>query len=251
MYAYASGQPSDDGAGAARLDHAARTPNAGAAARSSPRAAGVPAAPSSSRAPARKPASVSGVRLSASASARARRAASTSLRQSTSRKNGLVADELLGRRAATVAGDVAGRHRHEMRARRRGCAASATMRVGPSRLTSTAPSSGESNDTVAAEWMTMSQEASAARPGVVEAEPVGADVAGDHCDPPGDHLVEALAERSARSRSNASLRKISRWTRWSTRTAAPRADEQHDLAVGHARGAAARRVRCRGTRWSR
>ena len=38
------------------------------------------------------------------------------------------------------------------------------MRVGPSRLTSTAPSSGESNATVAAEWMTMSHDASAARP---------------------------------------------------------------------------------------
>ena len=33
------------------------------------------------------------------------------------------------------------------------------MRVGPSRLISTAESSGESNDTVAAEWMTTSQEA--------------------------------------------------------------------------------------------
>ncbi len=40
----------------------------------------------------------------------------------------------------------------------------AAMRVGPRRLTSTAPSSGLSNDTVAAEWMTMSQLASVARP---------------------------------------------------------------------------------------
>ena len=37
------------------------------------------------------------------------------------------------------------------------------MRDGPSRLTSTALSSGESNATVAAEWMTMSHEASTAR----------------------------------------------------------------------------------------
>ena len=35
-------------------------------------------------------------------------------------------------------------------------------------------------DTVAAEWMTMSQEASGVAAGVVEAEAVGADVAGDH-----------------------------------------------------------------------
>ena len=37
------------------------------------------------------------------------------------------------------------------------------MRVGPSRLISTAESSGESNDTVAAEWMTMSQLARTSR----------------------------------------------------------------------------------------
>ncbi len=48
----------------------------------------------------------------------------------------------------------------------------AATRIGPSRLTSTAPSSGESNETVAAEWMTMSQLASTARPAVVEAEAV-------------------------------------------------------------------------------
>ena len=37
------------------------------------------------------------------------------------------------------------------------------MRVGPSRLISTAESSGESNDTAAAEWMTTSHDASTAR----------------------------------------------------------------------------------------
>ncbi len=51
------------------------------------------------------------------------------------------------------------------------------MRVGPSRLTSTAPSSGESKLTVAAEWITMSHEARVAASGVVEPEAVGADVA--------------------------------------------------------------------------
>ena len=35
----------------------------------------------------------------------------------------------------------------------------AAMRVGPSRLTSTASSSGESNDTAAAEWITVSHDA--------------------------------------------------------------------------------------------
>ena len=40
---------------------------------------------------------------------------------------------------------------------------SSAMRVGPSRLISTAESSGESNDTAAAEWITTSHEASTAR----------------------------------------------------------------------------------------
>ena len=39
-------------------------------------------------------------------------------------------------------------------------ASSVAMRVGPRRLISTAESRGESNDTVAAEWMTTSHEAS-------------------------------------------------------------------------------------------
>ena len=64
------------------------------------------------------------------------------------------------------------------------------MRVGPSRLISTAESSGESKATAAAEWMTMSQLAKIATVGVVEAEPVAADVAADGHDPAGDHLLE-------------------------------------------------------------
>ncbi len=67
------------------------------------------------------------------------------------------------------------------------------MRVGPSRLISTAPSRGASKATVAAEWITMSHVASTARSALVEAEAVGPDVAGDHLHPPGGHLGEALA----------------------------------------------------------
>ena len=113
------------------------------------------------------------------------------------------------------------------------CSISA-MRTGPSRLTSTAVSSGESNDTVAAEWMTMSQDASSARPVVVEAEPVGADIAGDGGDPAGDLGVEvaAAAVVSRRSRSNASFLSTSRRTR-SVAAAAAGPDEQDELAVGH------------------
>ena len=64
------------------------------------------------------------------------------------------------------------------------------MRLGPSRLTSTAPSSGESKATVAAEWMTMSQVASAARPASSRPRPSAAHVAGDDRDPAVDHGVE-------------------------------------------------------------
>ena len=46
------------------------------------------------------------------------------------------------------------------------------MRVGPSRLISTAESSGESNDTAAAEWMTMSHDGEHGPVGVVQAEAV-------------------------------------------------------------------------------
>ena len=52
-------------------------------------------------------------------------------------------------------------------------------RVGPRRLISTAESSGESNDTVAAEWMTMSQRGEDRPVVVAEAQAVAADVAGD------------------------------------------------------------------------
>ena len=75
------------------------------------------------------------------------------------------------------------------------------MRVGPSRLTSTAPSSGESKLTVAAEWMTMSQAAQRGPALVVEAEAVAADVAGDDLHPAGDDARRrpSLAELGAQA----------------------------------------------------
>ena len=89
------------------------------------------------------------------------------------------------------------------------------MRVGPSRLTSTARSSGESKLTVAAEWMTVSHVARSGPAGLVEAEAVGGDVAADDLHPAVDHGVEA-ASADSRSRSKASFWKISRWARCST-----------------------------------
>ena len=89
------------------------------------------------------------------------------------------------------------------------------MRVGPSRLISTAESSGESNDTAAAEWMTMSHDGEHGPVGLRQPEAVGADVAGDRRDPPRRHLVERLAAaaHSARRRSKASFFSSSRCTR--------------------------------------
>ena len=59
--------------------------------------------------------------------------------------------------------------------------------TGPSRLTSTAVSRGESKLTAAAEWMTMSHSDSRLQALVVEAQPVGGHVAG-HRRYPGGHL---------------------------------------------------------------
>ncbi len=68
----------------------------------------------------------------------------------------------------------------------------AATRDGPSRLTSTAASRGESKLTVAAEWMTTSHSASALPALLVEAEAVGGHIAG-HGGHPGGHLgVEAV-----------------------------------------------------------
>ncbi len=67
------------------------------------------------------------------------------------------------------------------------------MRVGPSRLTSTAASRGESKETVAAEWMTMSAGGERGPTLVVEAQAVGADVARHRGDPPVDRGLELVA----------------------------------------------------------
>ena len=113
------------------------------------------------------------------------------------------------------------------------------MRVGPSRLISTADVSGESNDTVAAEWMTMSALANDRPVGVAEAEPVGADVAGDRGDAAIGHRPEGLAARvavvrAARRRSKASFLSSSFCVAYGRRRALAVAHEQDQLAVGNA-----------------
>ena len=110
------------------------------------------------------------------------------------------------------------------------------MRVGPSRLISTAESSGESNDTAAAEWITTSHEASTARSASFEPEPVGADVAGDRRDPPRRHLVErlgTLCALGAQAVEGVVLQQLALHTPGGRRAPAV-ADEQDELAVGHA-----------------
>ena len=107
------------------------------------------------------------------------------------------------------------------------------MRIGPSMLTSTAPSSGESKATVAAEWMTVSQAASAARPASSRPESVGADVAGDRAHPARGHLGEpVLAEVGAQPVEGVVLQDLPLHPLVDRRALA-RADEQGDLAVRH------------------
>ena len=91
------------------------------------------------------------------------------------------------------------------------------MRVGPSRLTSTAVSSGESNDTAAAAWITTSHDANTARSSVDRPRPSvptspeivvirrSVSASNDSAAPSARH--------SARRRSKASLRSSSRSTR--------------------------------------
>ena len=68
----------------------------------------------------------------------------------------------------------------------------AATRDGPSRLTSTAESRGESKLTAAAEWMTTSHSDRRCRPSCVQAEAVGGHITG-HGGHPGGHLgVEAV-----------------------------------------------------------
>ncbi len=118
-------------------------------------------------------ASRSDPRDSASKSLRWRRAASTSVRQSTSTVNAVGVEELLLGLALMGPGHVGRRHREEVdRSPASLCRRPvpgprpphAATRDGPSRLTSTAESSGESKLTAAAEWMTRSHSDSSCSP---------------------------------------------------------------------------------------
>ena len=135
-------------------------------------------------------------------SPRWRRAASTSVAPVDVDGEPVAVEELLLGLALVGAGHIGRRHREEVdrslpplvggqsRARPRTAAAT---RDGPSRLTSTAVSRGESKLTAAAECTTMSHSESAWSPSVVEPEPVGGHVAGHRRDPRGDLGVEPVA----------------------------------------------------------
>ena len=106
------------------------------------------------------------------------------------------------------------------------------MRVGPSRLISTAESSGESNDTAAAEWMTTSQVARTAR------SPSDSPRPSVPTSPAIVVIRSAVmssnpAPCSARRRSKASFFSSSRCTRLAAGERLPSRDEQHELAVRH------------------
>ena len=155
--------------------------------------------------------SISGRRLSASASARARSAPATSARQSTSVENNVSPSSASGasprRFPATYAVDTATRWAVEPSA----CSVCATL-DGPSRFTATAASSGESKETAAAEWMTTSTSARAARSASSRPSP------STETSPPSGRRRRAIvvskpSPHSRRRRSKASLRRMSRRTR--------------------------------------
>ena len=162
-------------------------------------------------------------------------------------------DQLLGRPAPAAAGHVAGRHGDEvgrgaeLAQGRRRCGS------GPSRLISTAPSSGESKLTVAAEWMTTSAAASAAAAVVVEAEAVAADVAGDDPHPPLDagRRSAGLPPTSARSTVEGVVAEQLPPGPLGGRGPPAGADQQGHAGSRARRAAAARRGRCRGSRSTR
>src|SRR4051812_9040379 len=91
------------------------------------------------------------------------------------------------------------------------------MRVGPRRLTSTAPSSGESKLTVAAEWMTMSQDARTAASASSRPSPsVLTSPAITWTRRSTTSSRGSAPPRSERMRSKQSLAKISRFARCAT-----------------------------------
>ncbi len=196
------GPPERLGSGLAGFDHSDAAP--------SPRAGARPARPVGGCRPRRsRHGRLAGRRPGARAGGTRRRGhrvddgpPPTSARQSTSTWNRSRPTSLLASFALMGAGHIGGRDRDQVLGAgtalgwppaRVACTMAAATRDGPSRLTSTAASSGASKLTVAAECTTTSHSDSARQPLVVEPQPVGAHVAG-HGGHPGRHL---LGERGA------------------------------------------------------
>ena len=163
----------------------------------------MPAAPSSARAGGSKRASCLGSRLAASASERARRAASTSARQGDLGGERRVRQGGLGGRAPPARrphrrsnGDQMGERRaaRPVVAARVCCETRRRPGTGPSRLISTAASRGESKLTVAAEWTTVEQVASSSRPASSRPRPSSPTSPASGMTRRGHLLVEAVAE---------------------------------------------------------
>ena len=100
-------------------------------------------------------------------------------------------------------------------------------------MISTAESSGESNDTAAAEWITVSQLAKIARSASFEAEAVAGDVAGDRGDPTRDagEVDVGVLAGGAQSVEGVVLEDLAVGAAGGARALAV-ADQQHQLAVG-------------------
>ena len=187
-----------------------------------PAKSAVPAAPSSERAALWNPASRSGLRLVASSSARARRAAGDLGPPVDLRHELRGGDELLGRIALVSAVHVGGGDGDEMRQRRRAPSRAARSAASSAKVSATRDGpeqvhldgavqrgvEGHRRRTVDHDVAGRQQ----VPPVLVEAETVAPDVSGDRVQPAGDLVVEPLAEL-ARSRSKQSLRRISRLVR--------------------------------------
>ena len=126
------------------------------------------------------------------------------------------------------------------------------MRVGPSRLISTAEVERESKPTAAAEWMTMSQVANVRAVGLVEAEPVGADIAADRRRRGGRSSASKVSCGAAASSAlqpveGVVLEDLAAHP-FGGVVALAGPDQQHQLASRCRCAAVARRARCRRSR---
>ena len=202
----------------------------------------------------------SGLRLDASSSARARRAAATSARQSIFETN---LEEVMSSSAAsplcplfTYAVETA------MRCGKVSARCSPPARLGGElfqglgdpRRTEQVDLDGAVQGSVEGDGGgRVDHDVARAQQGpsrLVEGEPVASDVAGDRVEAPGDHVIEARTELGPEAIEAVVAQDLAPGALDGS-LALARADEYDDLAFGHASAASARRAPFRGNPWPR